>query len=83
MPHPTPDRSAERVRTLSKVPSCPDLRSAPLTGLQTVCSGKCRIARSRRQRAQKQADREAAIRLKLREAMDFLADEDPPPQQED
>ena len=56
----------------------PDLRGA-VDGPTARLSGKCRIARSRQGRAQKQADRDAAIRLKLREAIELLGhDEDHP-----
>jgi hypothetical protein len=45
-----------------------------LTGKQTVCSGKCRIMRSRQKREAKQADRDAKVRLLLTEALGLLED---------
>jgi predicted nucleic acid-binding Zn ribbon protein len=61
---PTPDRSPQSVRTPSVVASCPICKH-PLQGRQTVCSAKCRIARSRQRREAKQVDERAKVRLFL------------------
>jgi predicted nucleic acid-binding Zn ribbon protein len=71
MPHPTPDRSPGSVRTLSMVASCP-ICGAPLQGRQTVCSAKCRIARSRQKRQVKLRERDVKVRLLLTEALGLL-----------
>ena len=47
MPHPTPECSPERVRTPITTPTCPVCKTALLTGRQSVCSARCRAARSR------------------------------------
>ena len=60
-----PDRSSESIRTLPMVLSCP-ICGTPLQGRQTVCSAKCRIARSRRRREDTQQERDAKVRLLLR-----------------
>jgi predicted nucleic acid-binding Zn ribbon protein len=67
----TPEQRPSSVRTLSVVPSCP-ICGVPLTGRQTVCSGKCRIMRSRQKREAKQTDRDAKVRLLLTEALQVL-----------
>ncbi len=72
-PIPTPDHQPDRVRTLSMVPSCP-ICGQPLRGRQTVCSGRCRIDRSRRRRSQKKNDQDAKIRLLLHEALHLLSE---------
>jgi len=72
-PAPTPDRSPQSVRTLSSgtlVP-CP-VCGRPLQGRQTVCSGKCRIARSRQRQKEQLHVRDAQIRLLLRTARESL-----------
>ena len=74
MPHSPPDLSPRSVRTLPVVPSCP-ICGGPLTGKQTVCSGRCRIERSRRRREEAMTERDAKVRLLLREALDLLAEE--------
>lgn len=55
--------------------ACPVCQK-PLTGKQTLCSGRCRATWSREQRAQRQADRQAErdaeIRLLLRTAMEAV-----------
>lgn len=56
MPALTPDRSPGSIRTPSMVASCP-ICGVPLQGKQTVCSGKCRIARSRQRREEEHAER--------------------------
>jgi predicted nucleic acid-binding Zn ribbon protein len=55
------------------VASCP-ICGGPLTGKQTVCSGKCRIERSRRRREAKQTERDAKLRVLLREALELLVE---------
>jgi len=53
------------------VPSCPICGTA-LTGRQTVCSPKCRIARSRQRREAKWRERDAMIRLLLRTVIETV-----------
>jgi predicted nucleic acid-binding Zn ribbon protein len=65
MPQSTPEHSPESVRTLHMVPSCP-ICGVPLQGRQTVCSAKCRIARSRQKYEAISRDRDAKARLLLR-----------------
>ena len=72
-PTTTPHHSPGSVRTPIMVASCP-ICGAPLTGRQTVCSAKCRIARSRRRREAKQQERDAKVRLLLTEALELLSE---------
>ena len=74
MPHQTPEVSPDSVRTPVTRPSCP-MCGQPLTGRQTVCSAKCRIARSRQTQAATVRERDAKVRLKLREAIALLGDD--------
>ena len=67
-PTPTPDDRSGSVRTPIMVASCP-ICGAPLTGRQTVCSAKCRIARSRQRR-----ERDTKVRLLLTEALGLLSE---------
>lgn len=65
-------------------PLCPVCHTVPLTGKQTVCSAKCRIQKSMKTRAAKRTDRDAKVRIKLREALDLLtSDDNPQPNKED
>jgi predicted nucleic acid-binding Zn ribbon protein len=73
MPHSTPEHSPSSVRTLSIVVSCP-ICGRPLQGRQTVCSAKCRIARSRQKHDAKRRDTDAKVRLLLTEALGLLRD---------
>lgn len=66
-----PEHSPQSVATLSMVPSCP-ICGTPLSGRQTVCSARCRVQRSMQRRAVKQTERDAKVRLLLREALDLL-----------
>lgn len=76
---PSPERSPSSVRTPTMVPSCP-ICGEPLQGRQTVCSAKCRITRSRQRREAKRDDRDAKVRLLLREALGLLEPQkDPSP----
>ena len=70
----SPDDRSSSVRTPSMVPSCP-ISGRPLTGNQTVCSGKCRIERSRRRRDAKHRARTAKVQLLLNEALRVFAEE--------
>ncbi|MBA5865409.1 MAG: DUF2116 family Zn-ribbon domain-containing protein [Nitrospira sp. CR1.3] len=72
-PIPTPDRSRARVRTPFPEGACP-VCGAPLRSTQTVCSAKCRAARSRDRRVGEQAERDAQVRLLLRTAREALDD---------
>jgi predicted nucleic acid-binding Zn ribbon protein len=65
MPTPTPEPDPGSVRTPIMVASCP-ICGQPLRGRQTVCSGGCRIERSRQRRENKLQDRDAKVRLLLR-----------------
>ena len=67
----TPDRSSGSVATLSLIPSCP-ICGVPLRGRQKVCSPKCRIQKSMQRRAAKRTERDAKVRLLLKEAIDIL-----------
>jgi hypothetical protein len=49
-----------------------------LKGEQTVCSPKCRTARARQKREAKLRDRDANIRLHLKEALTLLEPEKEP-----
>jgi predicted nucleic acid-binding Zn ribbon protein len=71
MPASMPDLSTGGVRTLLLVPSCP-ICGVPLQGKQTVCSAKCRAARSRRRRERVTRERDQRVRLFLRTALDAL-----------
>lgn len=77
MPQPTPDHFPESVATPpGRVPVyCPVCETVPLHGKQTVCSAKCRIQRSMATRVARQAERDAKVRLLLREALGVLEDE--------
>lgn len=65
------EQCPQSVATLPASQSCP-ICGAVLRGKQTVCSARCRIQRSMRGRAAKQTERDAAVRLKLREALALL-----------
>ena len=72
---PDPEVAPARVRTLAgghlsggSDRLCPVCKEVPLLGKQTVCSGRCRIERSRRKQTQRQADRESEVRLHLKQA---------------
>ena len=78
MPQPTHDLTPGSVRTPSVLPSCA-MCGTPLQGRQTVCSAKCRIARSRQRRNANQQERDAMVRLHLRVALDLLNEEASPP----
>jgi predicted nucleic acid-binding Zn ribbon protein len=71
MPASKPDLSTDGVRTLLLVPSCP-MCGTPLTGRQTVCSAKCRVARSRQRRESVTRERDQRVRLFIRTALDAL-----------
>jgi len=71
MPQPKPEHRPDSVRTPRVVPFCPICGTA-LSGRHTVCSGKCRIARSRQPRAAKQTERDAKVRLLLTEALTLM-----------
>ena len=68
---PTPEHRSERVATPSMILSCP-ICGTPLQGKRTVCSPRCRIQRSMRRRAAMQQERDAKVRLLLREALSLL-----------
>jgi predicted nucleic acid-binding Zn ribbon protein len=71
---PRPEVTSEGARALVgaiRVASCPVCR-APLTGRQTVCSGKCRATLSRRRQEQRRQDRDARIATLLREAAQLV-----------
>lgn len=70
-----PDLSPDSVRTLLSCPVCGSL----LTGKQTVCSPKCRIARSRQRREANHAERDAKVQLLLTEAPGLLGGPNAPP----
>lgn len=70
LPH-SPDRPAASVRTPLARLSCP-VCGIPLTGKQSVCSPKCRAARSRERRAADGRERDALIRIKLGEILELL-----------
>ena len=53
--------------------ACPVCQK-PLTGKQTLCSGRCRATWSREQRAQRQAERDSKVRLHLKAALTLLED---------
>lgn len=65
MATPTPNLSPDSVAT----PLCPICRTVPLTGKQLVCSPKCRIQRSMGRRMAKQTERDARLRVLLREVL--------------
>ena len=69
----SPEVTPDSVRTPSMLPSRP-MCGTPLQRRQTVCSAKCRIARSRQRREQVQAERDAKVRLLLTEALRLLED---------
>lgn len=73
MPHPDPEVSPASVHTLPMILSCPICKT-PLSGRQTVCSGKCRIERFRRKRETEQTERDAKVRLLLRTARESVDD---------
>ena len=77
MPHCTPDLTSESVRTLLLVPSCP-MCGTLLQGRQTVCSAKCRVARSRQKATAIRQGRDAKIRRLLREVFALLGPENEP-----
>ncbi len=64
-----PHDSPPSVRTLpsGNLVSCPVCGKA-LTGRKTVCSPRCRIRRSRQVKAQRQANKDSAVRLHLKQA---------------
>jgi predicted nucleic acid-binding Zn ribbon protein len=68
-----PDRSPGSVRTPIMVRSC-SICGTPLTGRQTVCSPRCRIERSRQRREGKRQERDAKVRMGLREAQHALTE---------
>ena len=72
-PTPTPDDRSGSVRTPIMVASCP-ICGRPLKGKQTVCSGKCRVAKWRRDRDDKLKERDAKDRLLLTEALGLLTE---------
>jgi predicted nucleic acid-binding Zn ribbon protein len=65
MLYPKADHAQESVRTPSAAISCP-ICGQLLTGKQTVCSPKCRIARSRQKAEALRHAKEAKLRLLLR-----------------
>jgi predicted nucleic acid-binding Zn ribbon protein len=71
MPMSTPELSTGGVHTPTVVPSCP-MCGVPLTGKQTVCSGRCRVARSRQKYEAARRERDAKVRLLLTEALGVL-----------
>ena len=66
-----PDHHPGSVATPTMVPSCPICGQA-LKGKQTVCSGKCRIAKWRQGEEAKRQERHAKVRLLLMEALGLL-----------
>jgi predicted nucleic acid-binding Zn ribbon protein len=56
--------------------TCPVCLKTPLTGRQEVCSGKCRVARSRQRKAEARRARDVEIRGLLEAALEKLR-EDP------
>ncbi len=73
-PTPIPDQRPMSVRALSMLPSCP-VCGTSLTGKQTVCSPKCRAARARERRETDARERDAKIRLKLKEILQLLEED--------
>ena len=79
-PMTTPDRCSQSVRTLSRgnlidsADRCPVCQTVPLRGKQTVCSGKCRMARSRQRRHTKWQERDARVGLLLRTVIETAQD---------
>jgi predicted nucleic acid-binding Zn ribbon protein len=75
MPKPQPEASPQSARSLSDgiLISCP-VCAKPLGPRQKACSGKCRAEWSRLKREQAQAERDAKVRLLLREALALLGD---------
>jgi predicted nucleic acid-binding Zn ribbon protein len=73
MTHLIPDLSLSSVRTPSVIPSCP-ICGQPLRGRQTVCSSKCRIARSRQRHERAQVELDARVRLLLTEVLALMQD---------
>jgi predicted nucleic acid-binding Zn ribbon protein len=74
-PSPAPKDHAQGVRTPEGAISarlCPVCRQLPLKGNQTVCSGKCRIARSRQRKAEALAARDRDIERHLQAALRLL-----------
>lgn len=67
-PRPQADFSPEIVRTPNMIPSCP-ICGAPMTGRQTFCSGKCRIARSLQRREEKQVAKSVRLQLLIQTVM--------------
>ena len=80
MPTPPPDLSPGSVATPGPgLPVyCPVCETVPLHGKQTVCSAKCRIQRSMATRAAKRAERDAKVRLLLKDALSLLEPEREP-----
>jgi predicted nucleic acid-binding Zn ribbon protein len=70
MPQSTPEHCPGSVATppVSIPVYCPVCEKVPLHGKQTVCSSRCRIQKSMARRAAVQTERDATVRLKLREA---------------
>ncbi len=71
---PDPEVAPARVRTLAgghlsggSDHLCPVCKEVPLLGKQTVCSGRCRIERSRQKKVQQQAAMHSQLRLHLRQ----------------
>ena len=77
MPPSTPDLTPSSVRTPLLALSC-QMCGTPLQGRRTVCSATCRIARSRQKYKAKQAERDAKVRLLLREVLTLLEPEKEP-----
>lgn len=77
-PSQPPDPAPPSVRTLSSgnLVRCPVCQEVPLTGRQTVCSARCRIARSRQRRQAQHRERDAHVRRLLKEALDLLTKEE-------
>ena len=69
MPASTPELTPSSVRTLPVVRSCP-MCPTPLQGRQTVCSAKCRVARSWQRREARQHERDSQVRLLLTTAIE-------------
>ena len=70
MPSATPDSTPDHCPG-PVVLSCP-ICGVPLQGRQTVCSPKCRIAKSRKRREGELQERDAKVRLLLMEALQLL-----------
>jgi predicted nucleic acid-binding Zn ribbon protein len=64
MPQSKPEVTPDSVRTPPVIPSCP-MCGHPLQGRQTVCSAKCRIARSRQKHEAKRREKDTKVRLLL------------------